>query len=59
MIKLNDKVKPVGYTKDDLGIGTVQEIQLNATTDGKAIAFVYWPNIEHEGAWPIDELAKV
>ena len=51
MFKVNDKVLPIGYTKNSVGIGFIREIQEDT-------AFVYWTGIKSEGAWPIDQLKK-
>lgn len=58
MIKVGDKVRPAG--NDDLGTGTVEEILYDGPMecDLYGLAYVWWPTIQHTGAWPCDKLEK-
>lgn len=63
MLKVNDKVNPIGPNDDAIQRGTIKAITTGTEADGrfwagKQIAWVQWPGQEFMSCWPLDELKK-
>ena len=62
MLKVNDKVKPIGEC--NLSYGYVKKVWVGTKSDGqfyigKQLAIIYWPQIRQSGRWAEDTLTKI
>ena len=57
-LKINQRVRPKGFTKNALTYGYVKSFAHHSAHEGPAV-YVYWPEIKSGGVWPVADLIKL